>query len=149
MTRDDIFRGVRECLAAALDIPAESIQLDSKVIEDLGADSLDLLDATFHLEQRFKVSISPREVERRAREALQGAPLDVDGVYTPEALAEIRRLLPEIPAVELSDGLRTIDLPRRLRVESLVNLVERLLRGNPGVETGRPGGPAAPLEATG
>jgi len=127
MTRDEIVQGVRECLSMALDIPADSIRPESRIIEDLGADSLDLLDVTFQLEQRFRIPISPREVERRARESLKDAPLEVDGVYTPQALADIRQLMPEIPPGELPDGMRAIDLPRRLRVESLVNLVERLL----------------------
>jgi len=127
MTKEDILQVVRECLASALDIPAGSIRPESRLVDDLGADSLDLLEVTFNLEQRFKIGISPRDIERRAREALKGAPLEVYGVYTPEALAEIRRQLPEIPASELADGLRTVDLPRRLRVETLVNLVGQLL----------------------
>ena len=38
MTREEVFTGVRECLAAALDISPDSIQEGHKIIEDLGAD---------------------------------------------------------------------------------------------------------------
>jgi acyl carrier protein len=131
MTRDDLIVGVRECLAAALEIPIDAIRLESRIVEDLGGDSLDLLDALFHLEQRFGFAISPRELERRAQAALGGAPLETDGVYTPQALAALRSMMPEIPPEELADGLRTVDLPRRLRVETLVNLVARLREGKP------------------
>jgi len=127
MNRESVFAGVCECLAEVLDVPAAPIRADQRIIDDLGADSLDLLDLTFRLEQKFKVSISPRDIERRAKEKLNGNPLEIDGVYTAQALAELRKALPEIPAEELSEGLTVADLPRRFRVATMVNLVCRLL----------------------
>jgi acyl carrier protein len=127
MNRENVFSGVCECLADVLDIPAAPIRAEQKIIDDLGADSLDLLDLTFNLEQKFRVSISPRDIERRAKEKLDGHPLEIEGRYTPEALAELRKALPEIPAEELADGLTVADLPRKFRVATMVNLVCRLL----------------------
>ena len=126
MNHEEIFTGVRKCLANVLDIPEQSIRPESKMLDELGGDSLDLLDLMFQMEQRFGISISPRDIERRAIAALGGRPIEVDGVYTPEAIAELRRSLPEIPVAELADGLRVVDLPRRLRVATMVNLVYRL-----------------------
>jgi len=96
-------------------------------MQDLGADSLDLLDLTFQLEQRFGISISPRDIERRAAAGMEGAPLEVDGVYTSQGITALRAAMPEIPADELPDGLTTADLPRRVRVATMVSLVARLL----------------------
>jgi len=127
MTRDDVVAGVRECLAAALDIDAGSVRVEDRIIDDLGADSLDLLDLVFQLEQKFRVRISAREIERRVQEKLGGAPLEVDGVYTREALAEFRAAMPEVPPEELGEGTTTADFPRTLRVASMVNLVCGLL----------------------
>jgi acyl carrier protein len=127
VSRAEVFAGVRDCLAAALDVEPGAVREEQRIIGDLGADSLDLLDLTFQLERRFGVSISPRDIERRARERLGGAPLEADGVYTPEALAEIRKALPEVPAEELPPGTAPADLPRRLRVATMVSLVCRLL----------------------
>ncbi|HUS58720.1 MAG TPA: phosphopantetheine-binding protein [Planctomycetota bacterium] len=127
MNHQEVFIGVRQCLSNVLDVPEESILPEQRILDDLGGDSLDLLDLSFQLEQKFKVSISPRDIERRTRAALGGKPIDVDGAYTPEALAELRKSMPEIPHNELADGLFVADLPRRLRVQSMVNLVCRLL----------------------
>ena len=127
MNRDEIVRGVSECVAAVVDIDPAGIKETDSVIDDLGADSLDLLDLVFHLEQRFKVRITPRGIERAAQEKLGGTPVEIEGVYTPEALVELRRALPEVPAEELKDGLRTADLPRRFRIATFATLVERLL----------------------
>lgn len=127
MSREEVTDGVRECIATVLDVNGDPIRMESRLIDDLGADSLDLLDLSFQLEQRFQISISPRGMEKRAQAALGDTPLEVDGVYTPEALAELRKALPEVPADELADGLTVAELPRRFRVATMVNVVCRLL----------------------
>lgn len=132
MNRDEIVRGVCECVAAVVDIDPTTIKETHSIIDDLGADSLDLLDLVFHLEQRFKVKITPRSIERAAQEKLGSIPIEIEGVYTPVALAELRKALPEVPADELQDGLRTTDLPRRFRVSTFVALVSRLLEKHHG-----------------
>lgn len=132
MSRAEVFAGVRDCLAAALDVEPGAVREEQRIIGDLGADSLDLLDLTFQLERRFGVSISPRDIERRARERLGGAALDIEGVYTRQALGELRMALPEIPPEELADGLTTAELPRKFRVATMVRLVQSLLGENRG-----------------
>ena len=127
MNRDEIVQGVCECVAVVVDTDPSNVHGGDRIIEDLGADSLDLLDLVFHLEQRFKIKISPRDIERRAQKELGGIPLDLEGVYTPEAIEQLRRAMPEVPREELSEGLRSADLPRSFRVATFVRLVTRLM----------------------
>ena len=127
MNRDEIVKGVCECVASVIDKNPSTIREGDKLIDDLGADSLDLLDLVFHLEQRFRIKISPRDIERRAQKELGDTPLEVDGVYTPEALQQLRRALPEVPPEEFSEGLRTSDLPHVFRVATFARLVVRLM----------------------
>ena len=126
MTRAEILDGVKESLAKVLDIPIESIDEDSKIIQDLGADSLDFLDLSFHIQQKFGINFSPRDDERRLQEKLGGVAAQNNGIYTPEALAELRRNMPEVPAEEFSEGLAVSALPFLFRVSSIVNLILRL-----------------------
>lgn len=135
MTRDEVEAAVIECVARVVDAPAETIRPDSVLVGDLGADSLDLLDLIFQLEQRFNIRIEPKGIERRARAALGGAELEDNGVYTPSALAQLRAALPEVPAEELAEGFRSADLPRRFRVATFVRLVEGLLREKADADT--------------
>jgi acyl carrier protein len=127
MNRDEIVRGVCECVSAVVDTDPSNVHEGDRILEDLGADSLDLLDLVFHLEQRFKIKISPRDIERRAQKELGRVSLEVDGVYTPEAIEQLRRAMPEVPREELSEGLRSADLPRSFRVITFVRLVTRLM----------------------
>ncbi len=126
MNHDAIKDGVCQCLAVVLEIDAATIKTEDKIINDLGADSLDLLDLIFQLERHFGLRIKPRDLERRAQEALGNIPLEVEGVYTPKALEQLRRSMPEVPPEEMADGLRMSRLPYLFRVQTFINLVERL-----------------------
>ena len=77
----------------------------------------------------FKIhaSISPGDIERRARAKLDGRPFEIDGVYTAEALSELRKILPEVPPGELAEGLTVAQLPRTFRVSTMANIVSRLM----------------------
>jgi len=127
MIRQEVLRGVGECLAAILESDASSIREQDRIIYDLKLDSLDLLDVIFQLEQKFKIKISPRSIERRAKEQLGDKPFEVGGVYTADGLAELRKAMPEVPEEEWVEGLRTADLPKRFRVGTFVNLVMRMM----------------------
>lgn len=127
MNNDDVFNGVCVCIANVLDIEPDGITPEDKVIDDLGADSLDLLDLVFQLEQHFKIRIMTRDLERRAKAELGDKPMEIDGKFTPEALEQLRIHMPETPVEELNDGLRPTDLPYRFRVATFVRLVERFM----------------------
>lgn len=136
MNPEEIILGVRECVARVVDKDVAEVRVEDRIIDDLGADSLDLLDLVFQLEQRFRIKISPRGIEKSAQERLGEIPLEVDGVYTPEALAELRKAMPEVPADELCPGLRAARLPRLFRVATFVGLVSRLLEAQAVQEVG-------------
>ena len=52
---------VKELLAAQLNISKDKIQDDSKLVEDLGADSVDMVEMLMTLEDDFGVSISDED----------------------------------------------------------------------------------------
>ncbi|MFH2047440.1 MAG: acyl carrier protein [Pseudomonadota bacterium] len=127
MTREDIFNGIKDCLVEVVDINRADIHETSKLIDDLGADSLDLLDLIFQLEQRFKIKLSARKFEKQIQKELGDIPLEVEGVYTKEAMTLIRKHMTEIPEKELCDGLTIQEFPKRFRVSTMINLVESTL----------------------
>ena len=52
---------VKKLLAEQLNIDAEKITESSKVIDDLGADSLDVVEMLMTLEDEFNVTVSDEE----------------------------------------------------------------------------------------
>ena len=55
------FDKVKKLLAEQLNIKPETITLKSKVVEDLGADSLDVVEMLMVLEDEFNVTVSDEE----------------------------------------------------------------------------------------
>ena len=124
--RDEIFAAVQSCLASSLALSPNEIALDSRLIDDLGADSLDFIDIIFSLERKFGIKLKSAELD-----SLLSADFDpsrlVDNAYIPRA--DIDRLAEWLPAMRSADLDRVS--PRELfgyiTAESLVLLVERKL----------------------
>lgn len=64
MTKKEIFERVRGLLAEQLSIEEETIEMSSNFIDDLNADSLDIVELIMTLEQEFNLSIPDEEAER-------------------------------------------------------------------------------------
>ena len=54
---------IQEMLAETLNIPVEKITPDAKIVDDLGADSLDLVEMLSQLEDDYGIIIPDDEVE--------------------------------------------------------------------------------------
>lgn len=59
-----LFEDVREVLVAQLAIKPEMVNPDSKVSDDLGADSLDAIELIAALEEKFGISIPENEAKQ-------------------------------------------------------------------------------------
>lgn len=59
-----VFEKIKEMLAGQLDVDAEEMSLDTKIAEDLGADSLDVVELLMAIEDEFSVEIPDEEIEK-------------------------------------------------------------------------------------
>ena len=125
MTETEIFEQLKPLLVEVLGVSLDEIQMTSVLVTDLGAESIDLLDLSFRIEERFQVTIEANEIEREAKKRLPGGVYEKEGYLTEEALAEIRKAVPELPQDKLVNGLRKTDLPSLLTVGFFVHLVAR------------------------
>jgi acyl carrier protein len=55
---------VREIVAEQLQISADEMNLDSSFIDDLGADSLDIVELVMAMEDSFQMDIPDEEAEK-------------------------------------------------------------------------------------
>ena len=57
-----VFEKVKDILASQFDVVADSITLETDIVDDLGADSLDLVDMLMSLEDEFNIGEVPDEM---------------------------------------------------------------------------------------
>ena len=58
-----VFEKVRDILCDQLDVNEEDITMESSIAEDLGADSLDVVDLIMSLEDEFDMEVPDEQVE--------------------------------------------------------------------------------------
>lgn len=62
-----VFEKVQEILSSQFDVIADSITLETDIVDDLGADSLDLVDMLMSLEDEFSIGEVPDEMVEKIR----------------------------------------------------------------------------------
>src|SRR5438046_7394724 len=95
-TKDEImavFPKVAETMADALGCDQEEVKLDSSLINDLGAESIDFLDIVFRLERAFKVKIPRGKIIEDARGDLSEADFEKGGVVTDAGFQRLKTFL--------------------------------------------------------
>ena len=53
-----IFENVRDTLAQQFEVEPDSITMETNIVDDLGADSLDVVELIMSLEDNYSISIS-------------------------------------------------------------------------------------------
>ncbi len=64
MTQQEIFKEVQDILVDQLGIEPEEVTMEASFIDDLNADSLDIVELIMTLEQEFEVSIPDEDAEK-------------------------------------------------------------------------------------
>lgn len=127
MNRDEIIQGVKMCLAECIRVDVDEVKLEQTIIEDLGADSLDLLDLVFSLERRFKVKIKQGDIEQKARQGIPPEEFEKNNQLLEKGAERMRQILAEVPAERIQPGLSLSQIPYLFTVETFVRIIERSL----------------------
>lgn len=125
-TSPEVFEKVRGCFVEALGVEPEEVTLKAKVIDDLGAESLDFLDIAYRLEQGFKIKIPRGDIKQKSQEGLGAEAWEKDGLLTEKALTKIREVMPEVDPASVKTGMRAKDIPKLFTVETFYNMVVKL-----------------------
>jgi acyl carrier protein len=64
MSNDHVFESVKKILVDQLGVEEDLISMESNFIDDLNADSLDIVELVMAMEQEFSISIPDEEAER-------------------------------------------------------------------------------------
>ena len=113
---------VREVVAEVRNVDVEKVRVESVLMRDLGADSLDFLDIVFKLERAFDIQITRGEMERAARGDMTDDEFAPNGVISERGIERLRELLPEA-AERIQPGLKPGQILSLFSVQTFVKIV--------------------------
>jgi len=116
---------VSQVICEALGRDIETLPLAARLIDDLGAESIDYLDIVFRLERTYGVKIPRGQITKDARGDLGEAEFQQGGVLTERGLERLKAFLPEVPAERFRPGLKVGEIPTLFTVETFCRLVLR------------------------
>lgn len=123
MNVDSVYPKVREIIADVLVIDEEDLSLNSRLIGDLGAESIDFLDLVFQLEKEFSIKIPRGQLEKNARGELAEDEFEKGGVLTVRGMQALKNYLNEVPAVYFKANMKVNEIPMLFTVETFCKLV--------------------------
>ncbi len=123
MNVNSVYPKVREIIADVLVIDEEKVALHSRLIADLGAESIDFLDLVFQLEKEFKIKIPRGQLEKNARGDLAEEEFEKGGVLTGKGLQALRDYLNEVPTQYFKTNMKVNEIPSLFTVETFCKLL--------------------------
>ena len=127
LSRTEIEARVLSIVADALDRPAADVTLDSSLVDDLGAESIDFLDIVFRLESAFGLKIPEEEIWAGS---FDGVGNDPDAIAA--RLAELKARRPSFRWDRVPERPTRADLPRLITVGTIVEYLEKRVPGAAG-----------------
>jgi acyl carrier protein len=125
MTRSEVFAALQAMIADSLAIEPSVIALESRLIDDLGADSLDFVDFTFAIEREFGVNLREADMNFLTRLDFSSPTVMQDGFLTQETIAAIGPLIPALQNAPPGERFTPRQLFSLLTVETLCLMIER------------------------
>lgn len=123
MNVNSVYPRVREIIADVLVINEEDVSLASRLIVDLGAESIDFLDLVFQLEKEFSIKIPRGQLEKNARGDMPEEEFEKGGVLTPKGLVALKLYLSEVPEENFKPQLKVSEIPILFSVETFCKLI--------------------------
>ena len=124
MNKTDIDLAVRDAVCEALALEADEVTPDATLTDELGAESIDLLDVLFRIERSTGVKIHAADLAEHIQGGIADDEFSDDEEIVSEAgLAHLASIMPQIDPAALAGRLqaeRVIDL---FTVQNLADLV--------------------------
>jgi acyl carrier protein len=126
MERSEIYDKIQEVLVDALAVDEDEVTPEATLIGDLGAESIDILDISFKLEQAFGFKIAQGELFPEG--VTQDPDYVQDGKITENGLVQLRKRLPHFDFAAIEANPDVTNIRNIFTVDALVNFCEQKLQ---------------------
>ena len=127
MNIEEVLPKVRTIVADVLVLEEDEVEAKSRLIADLGAESIDFLDLVFQLEKEFKIKIPRGQLEKDARGSLSDDEFEQNGVVTDTGMQSLKSYFSELPADSFKSNIKVNEIPTLFTVETFCRVVVKAL----------------------
>ncbi len=124
-TKDEILAAITEVLVDSLAVDEEEVTPEATLVDDLGAESIDLLEIVFNLEKKFGVSIDRGELI--PEDLFTNPEYVVEGKLTPAGLEILEQRLPSANLEAFKQNPLVQNISKILTVDDLYNVIAQKL----------------------
>jgi acyl carrier protein len=125
--RERVFASVRRCIVESLAVEPEAVGLESRLIDDLGADSLDFVDIVFMLDHELDIRVRESEFNFITRLDFSSPEVMTGEFLTEGVIARLETWLPALARVEDRTKVTPRQLFSLITVESICIVAEQRL----------------------
>src|SRR4051794_8520757 len=122
---DDYLAPVQEAVANALGVDEDEAAPDATLMDDLGAESIDLLDILFRVERATGVKIQASDLGDEIQGGISDDEFGAGETVSRKGLDHLTTVMPQIDPGEWEGKLQAEDVINHFTVQNLADMVAR------------------------
>ena len=125
----DVDSAVKEAVVEALALDDDEVTPESTLMDDLGAESIDLLDILFRIEKSTGVKIEASDLGDYIQGGIPDEEFsDADEVITEKGAEHLKKVMPQTDPSEVAGKVKAEEVMTLFTVQNLADMVKN--RGN-------------------
>ncbi len=124
MAQGEIETAVQEAVVGALGVDEDEVTPDATIMEDLGAESIDLLDILFRIERSTGVKIQAADIGTYIQGEISDDEFSDDQeILTPKGMEHLKTIMPQLDTDALQGNLHAEQVMSHFTVQNLAQMV--------------------------
>jgi acyl carrier protein len=126
----DADSAVSEAVVQALALDEDEVTPDSTLMDDLGAESIDLLDILFRIEKATGVKIGAAELGDYIQGGIPDDEFsDENQIVTAKGAEQLHKVMPQVDPSEVTGSLNAEEVITLFTVQNLIDMVKTRVDG--------------------
>lgn len=124
LTQTEAYSAVQDAVSGALGVGEDEATPDATLMDDLGAESIDLLDILFRIERSTSVKIQASDLGEHIQGGIPDDEFgDENEMITDKGFEQLKKVMPQIDADELRGKLKAEEVINHFTVQNLADMV--------------------------
>jgi acyl carrier protein len=121
----DVDSAVKEAVVQALALDEDEVTPDSTLMDDLGAESIDLLDILFRIEKTTSVKIEAADLGNYIQGGIPDDEFsDENQIVTAKGAEQLHKVMPQVNPDDVTGSLNAEEVITLFTVQNLIDMVK-------------------------